>query len=219
VGQEATKSPGGIIFNSQASQDEFVYHLLYGITQKKDAGYYLEIGAADPIQFNNSYFFEKRYGWQGVSIDIEPKFWEQWVKNRLNPLLIADALETNYEEVLKGFPKEIDYLSLDIDHSYDKVLSRVLKSNHVFKIITIEHDRYKYGNTYMKLERKILRDHGYYLLFPEIQIGGLSFEDWWIHPKCFSKEQLKNLMKIKSKSREYNNAILEIKKLLPSVGI
>ena len=41
-------------FNSQSSQDQFVYTLLYELLDKQDSGYYLEIGAGEPISINNS---------------------------------------------------------------------------------------------------------------------------------------------------------------------
>jgi hypothetical protein len=44
-----------IPFYSQAAQDKFVYALLYGLLGKKDKGYYLEIGASDPVRINNSW--------------------------------------------------------------------------------------------------------------------------------------------------------------------
>ncbi len=45
------------------------------------------------------------------------------VFTRQNPLLIEDAMRSDYRQILKSFPKVIDYLSLDIDDSYDVVLA------------------------------------------------------------------------------------------------
>ena len=44
-------------FHGQASQDEFVYTLLYALLGKEDKGYYLEIGAGHPTIINNSYVY------------------------------------------------------------------------------------------------------------------------------------------------------------------
>ena len=56
-----------VAFHSQARQDEFVYTILYNLLGKQDAGYYLEIGAGEPIHINNTYVLEKNCGWQGLS--------------------------------------------------------------------------------------------------------------------------------------------------------
>jgi hypothetical protein len=172
-------------FYAQASQDAFVYTLLYEILDKKDQGYYLEIGAGLPIDDNNSYFFEKNLAWYGVSIDILEGFKKQWHSMRKNPLLIEDALRLDYTALLQSFPPIIDYLSIDVDDHYDLVLEQIPFKDHIFKVITIEHDFYKYGDLYRNKERQILRSWGYHLLCSDISCVGLTFEDWWIHPRAF----------------------------------
>src|SRR5271156_4992668 len=105
-------------YYSQAAQDRFVYMILYGLLGKQDQGYYLEIGAGDPINTNNSYFFEKELNWSGVSIDISKEHTKQWYAARNNLLLNEDATKSDYGTILQSFPKVIDYLSLDIDECY-----------------------------------------------------------------------------------------------------
>jgi len=67
-------------FHSQARQDKFVYTILYNLLGKQDAGYYLEIGAGEPIYINNTYVLEKNCGWQGLSIDISDDLMSRWYK-------------------------------------------------------------------------------------------------------------------------------------------
>ena len=55
--------------NSRENQDLVVLALL----NKKQNGTYLEVGAAAPIEYNNSYLLESQFGWRGVS--IEWMFW------------------------------------------------------------------------------------------------------------------------------------------------
>ncbi len=153
---------------SQASQDRFVYFLLYELLDKQDDGYYLEIGAGHPINGNNSYLFEKNLGWKGVSIDIDKASKKIWYSVRQNPLLIEDATQSDYKSILEPFPQVIDYLSLDIDSNYDIVLQRMPFNDHIFKIITIEHDFYRFGDKYKRDERMILTSLGYYLLCPDV---------------------------------------------------
>jgi len=171
---------------SQASQDSFVYTLLYGLLGKKDVGYYLDIGAYDPILISNSYLFEKHFQWLGVSIEISTEFENRWKSTRKNPLIIQDATQSDYISILDAFPREIDYLSLDVDGYYDVVLERIFLSDHIFKVLTVEHDFYRFGDVFRNKERSILFSQGYYLLCPDVVIEGYgSFEDWWIHPSAF----------------------------------
>ncbi len=192
-----------VLFYSQAAQDKFVYALLYGLLGKQDKGYYLEIGASDPVCINNSYFFEKNLQWSGVSIDISDQFNERWHAVRTNSLLIEDATQSDYAKILQNFPVVIDYLSLDIDGHYDVALKKVLLSNHVFKIITIEHDFYGYGDLYREKERKILEAHGYYLLCSDVKNEGNAYEDWWIYPTFFPSDIFSALTSLDLHEKEY----------------
>jgi hypothetical protein len=190
-------------FYSQVNQDKFVYSMLYGLLDKRDKGYYLEIGAGEPIYINNSYFFEKNLHWAGVSIDISKDLAERWYAVRKNLLLSEDATQSNYSAILKIFPRVIDYLSLDIDGSYDVALEKLFNSSHVYKIITIEHDSYRYGDLYRQKERKILTELGYYLLCPDVSNNGSAFEDWWIHPDFFPPDVFSKLASLDLQAKEY----------------
>lgn len=198
-------------FYSQASQDQFVYCLLYGLLNKEDDGYYFEIGAGHPSSANNSYFFEKELGWKGISIDIAHEFKEMWYSTRQNSLLIEDARQCNYQSVLKTFPRTIDYLSLDIDDDYDVVLRGIPFTDYIFKIITIEHDFYRFGDKYREAERNILTSLGYYLLCPDVMVFFKDeyriFEDWWIHPSVFPTDLLCTLTSLDLKAKTHEQLI------------
>jgi hypothetical protein len=200
---------------SQASQDRFVYFLLYELLDKKDDGYYLEIGAGHPTSGNNSYLFEKNLGWKGVSIDIDEASKEIWYSVRQNPLLIEDAMQSDYKSILESFPQGIDYLSLDIDSNYDIVLQRIPFNDHIFKVITIEHDFYRFRDKYRRDERMILTSLGYYLLCPDVSIYHLYmdcvFEDWWIHPGAFPADVLSMLTSLDLKAKDNGQLINIIK--------
>ncbi len=200
-------------FSSQVSQDEFVYSILYGLLGKQDKGYYLEIGAGEPIYINNSYFFEKKLQWDGVSIDISDGLAERWYAARNNLLLSEDATQSNYSDILKTFPRVIDYLSLDVDGSYDLVLEKLVSSDHIFKIITIEHDFYRYGDLYRKREREILTGLGYHLLCSDVSNSGLAFEDWWIYPDFFSQDIFAKLTALDLRAKDYKEIMQVIRTL------
>lgn len=202
-------------FNSQASQDEFVYTVLYDILNKKDCGFYIDIGACHPIFTNNSYFFEEKMGWNGYSIDISTEHQEKWNSTRKNPLLIADALQFDYSSILQNAPYSIDYLSIDVDRDYDIILKRIPFDKHIFKVITIEHDSYLYGNIYKEKEREILTGLGYFLLCPDVSldwnynscIQQCAFEDWWIHPSILTDSQLECLQTLDLKGKDHSKII------------
>jgi hypothetical protein len=200
-------------FHSQASQDEFTYTLLYSLLGKQDKGHYLEIGAWDPIDTNNSYVFDTRLGWKGVSIDIVNTYVERWSKLRNNPLLIQDAMQVDYDALLASFPESIDYLSLDVDDTYDVVLRRIPFDDHTFKVITIEHDAYRLGEYYRTEERKILSSLGYHLLCPDVSYIGLTFEDWWIHPSAFPEEIFSKLCSLDLAGKDHQEIIEILQRL------
>lgn len=204
-------------FYSQASQDQFVDCILHQIIGQQDSGYYLEIGAGHPICGNNTYFLEKQYGMQGVSIDISGEFEKCWSSARQNPLLVEDSTQTDYQSILATFPHVIDYLSLDIDSDYDVVLRQIFLSDHIFKVITIEHDFYRFGDKFRKDERDILSSLGYYLLCPDVSVmfnGKDSiFEDWWVHPSAFTKDVFDALVSLDLKHKRHDQLISIIKTL------
>lgn len=201
---------------SQASQDSFVYTLLYELLEKKDLGYYLDIGAYDPIVISNSYLFEEHFQWIGLSIDISTEYKDKWRSIRKNPLIIQDAVKCDYVSMLDIFPHDIDYLSLDVDGYYDIVLEQLLLSDHIFKVITIEHDCYRFGDIYKERERNILSSEGYYLLCPDVLHEACgSFEDWWIHPSAFPSSILSKLTSIDLKEKNHREIVEIIKKLSP----
>jgi hypothetical protein len=201
-----------VTFRSQANQDEFVVTLLCDLLGKKDSGYYLEVGAGDPVDINNTYVLEKNYGWRGISIDISSKL-SHWHSVRNNPLLLADAIQLDYCSILEDFPQVIDYLSLDIDGYYDEVLRKVMLLEHVFRVITIEHNTYRYGDIYRNKEREILAELGYHLLCADVSFQGNSFEDWWIHPAFFPPSLFQQLTSHHLQGKESAEIMQHIKNL------
>lgn len=106
----------------------------------------------------------------------------------------------------------VDYLSLDIDGYYDVVLKKIPFKNYTFKVITIEHDFYRYGEVFRQQERQILSSLGYYLLCPDVSHPACgSFEDWWIHPSAFSPSTLQILKSLDLKTKDYKQLVQTVK--------
>lgn len=166
---------------SEARQDEFVLHMMNG-----KVGEYLEIGAAFPIEANNTYLLEQN-GWKGLSLEIDPSYQDLWKRERKNPLIISDALVYNYEE-----KNHIDYLQLDIEPPSQtfKILQKLFELKTTYSIITFETDAY-IDPSYVNPSRELFASRGYMLAVPGVRCAGGEFEDWYINPKFIDVELLK----------------------------
>jgi hypothetical protein len=175
-------------FYSQARQDQFVSYIL----KNSKNGFFIDIGCGDPVNINNSYFFEKELNWDGICIDIS----EQNYSNRKAKFYSRSALDIDYQKLFEdnNVPKIIDYLSLDIDcpHTLDvlKLISKI--NNYEFKVITIEHDWYQFEDRliYRAGQREILESLGYERLVSDVYLNNHEyFEDWWINPKYINVDE------------------------------
>jgi hypothetical protein len=181
--------------HSQSGQESMVLSLL----DEARGGSYLEIGAWDGIDLSNTYLLEKEYGWKGVALDIERKYVKRYKKTRSNPCIHANALETDYVNLLEKFqfPEIIDYLQLDIEpaHNTYACLLRIPFDKYKFKIITYEHDLYaSEGNQIYKDQAyELLTQIGYSRIASNVQNLGNPFEDWYVLREYFSDEKLKTL--------------------------
>ena len=72
------------LFFSQTGEDI----LLNSILKDKKDGFYIDIGAYDPVCSSNTYFFFLR-GWKGINIDANPKSIEKFNSARPNDINIA----------------------------------------------------------------------------------------------------------------------------------
>ena len=187
---------------SQSLQDMFVLSVLNG----KRLGTYLEIGADQPININNTYMMEHYFGWKGVSIDIVDNY--NFKTNRLNGYVLADATTLNYTDICTEFNlgNQIDYLSLDIEPNdlTLKALKQLPLDKIRFSVITYETDFYRPDNTkehniqIRNESRSILESHGY------IRVNGnvadvtpdYPFEDWYVDPNVIDKSIIDKFMRL-----------------------
>jgi FkbM family methyltransferase len=63
---------------SQLGQDRFVLSVL-GFPRD---GFFLDSGASDGVSASNTYLLETAYGWQGICVEPNSKFFEALVRNR-----------------------------------------------------------------------------------------------------------------------------------------
>ncbi len=211
------KFPGAEIIEenySQVFQDMFVLSMLNG----KKNGTFLEIGGAKPFERNNTALLEEKFGWNGVSIELDKTFTEEYISKRPNIKVINEnALDINYEKLLKeNFnTKVVDYLQLDIEpanNTYECML-KIPFDEYKFAVITYEHDYYiDVTKSYRDKSRKFLRDNGYVLVANDISPEGKStFEDWWVHPDLVDNKILDIMMDTSDKIKKINEYILNTK--------
>lgn len=179
-------------YYSQCRQDEFVHILL---NEQKD-GYFVDIGASRPKKDSNSYFFES-IGWNGLCFDkLE---YDDFTKIRSSKLILGDFSELDVEKIFadESVPSIVDYLSVDIDEKSADALEKIPFHSHDFKIMTIEHDFYRFGDSLRTRQRDIIKNHSqYFLLCSDVdglEDGKTFFEDWWINSRFFDVEKIKSV--------------------------
>lgn len=184
-------------FYSDAKQDQFVANIL----KYKNDGYSLDIGSCHSVISNNSYYFQN-YNWTSITVEIENQYNQSYSSRKNGVHLNDDALSINYKKYFEKykFPKSIDYLSLDVDTLSLDVVKILPLHEYTFKVITIEHDGYLYGDKYREPQRSILSSRGYSLLCSNVLVEQAGyegkqfpFEDWWVYPENFEDELLNEL--------------------------
>ena len=179
------------MYKGNSSQEKFVTEIFNG----KKNGVYVELGAFDSKLGSNTFYLESDYDWSGVSFEVLEDRKLEFQANRKNPCF-GDALEFNYISYFENnnFPKQIDYLQVDIDAGYQHngrpfgnhylsllgLISLPL-TQYRFSIITFEHDANMYfrNSAIRDAQREILDSLGYALVVRE------KHEDWWVDPAVF----------------------------------
>ena len=176
---------------SQSMQDLFVLTMLNG----KKNGVYVEIGGDQPISISNTYLLEKEFGWMGVSFELDGDKVSYFNTIRDNKCICADATVYDYKFLFeeRNYPKQIDYLQLDIDPAPQtlEALKKLPLDDHRFSVITYETDVYRHGPDIQEEQIGILKSYGYQLVAKNVQCEGNPYEDWWIDPAVIPEETWK----------------------------
>ena len=169
---------------STEGQDRWVLNVLNG----KSNGTYVEVGSGHPVHGSNTFLLEKRFNWEGVSVDIDDEMVFVFHEQRKNPCISTDAISFSYESYFRNnhFPKQIDYLQIDVDDKPPAAnllaLVALPLADYRFSTLTIEHGCVTdYKNDRLRdAQRLILDSFGYRLI-----IQGVN-EDWWVDPSAVS---------------------------------
>lgn len=209
-----------IIQNYSASyQDLFVISVLNG----KQNGFYVDIGGGHPYINSNTYLLEKKYKWTGVSLDLKQELQNDWLLERKNPYLIENAISFNYSKYLKenNFPKQIDYLSLDIEPAENTLecLSKLPLNEYRFNIITYETDYYavninqsiEKANQIRNESRKTLFKYGYVLVNGNVSALSTNhpYEDWYVDATFLNETSYSLFMQKNDENKFYEDILLK----------
>jgi hypothetical protein len=116
--------------------------------------------------------------------------------------VIQDATTVDYMEKLRSFPKDMDYLQIDLEVDNRSTLTTLelldstVFDTYRFATVTFEHDIYRgdYFNT-RERSREIFQKRGYILMFPDVKSNSYPFEDWYVHPELVDMERILPLRK------------------------
>jgi len=162
------------VSQSQAGQDEWVFKTLVE-PEQLFTGTFLDIGCNLPVYWNNTYALEQ-LGWRGLLVDASEEHVRLCREQRKSLVLCADATKFDWPV---GVPKNVDYLSLDVDDATSAALVHLLEMGVTFWVGTIEHDSYRLGTKLRDEIRARLLAAGYTMVREDVSYGGNAYEDWW----------------------------------------
>lgn len=166
---------------AQAAQDLFVFAL----TEGKTDGYYVDIGCNHESFHSNTYALEQ-LGWRGLLIDTQGG-----CENRKGQFIKCDA-RTPDEHLRTAYglmPCVVDYLSLDADDATIDAMNALPWTGVTFRVITVEHDKYRVGHASQLAILDILRSLNYRRVCTDVIIPDYGeAEDWYVHPDLVNPE-------------------------------
>ena len=173
------------ITNSADLQDEFAARLL------GNSGRFLDVGCGNGGVMGNNTLMLERLGWSGVMVDIDAEAHRWNVGNRKARAVCADVTTCDWLSLLNmkvGEKVVFDYISFDVDEATVAAVKHFPWSSIRFRLITIEHDAYRFGDGARALIRETMSQNGYLLLAGDVCADFLyqPYEDWFIDPLTVS---------------------------------
>ena len=185
---------------SQLNQDVFVDTVL-----QQDSGFFIDAGCSDGYELSNTLALEE-IGWTGLLIDIDKDLLEKCLKlrDKNSIVLKLDLSLVSLKDVLAAFdaPKIIDYMSIDIDDYSLAPLVGFPFEEYDIKVITFEHDAYRFGTQLKAPSRKFLKEKGFKLICKDVGMLQLvrclscncdthhaaPQEDWYVNTNLVPEE-------------------------------
>lgn len=168
-----------------------IFDFINGVLEGKERGIYVELGSGPPNDGSTTCRLESEKNWSGLSIEINPKEVDFFNSVRKNKAICADAISFDYKSYFleNNFPRQIDFLQVDIDAGYHENAKAVADPNNSlfgliqlplneyrFSVITFEHEYlidYQFDRM-RDCQRYILSSLGYSL------VQRYPHEDWWV---------------------------------------
>lgn len=172
-------------WQSQAGQDRIVDWLF------PSGGFYIEIGAGDPVQLSNTAALES-LGWRGIAVEKDEVLVKQHANARTHKCIHADALTIDWVQYLPEIPERVEYLSVDVDDDSLPAMANLFQHGVRPQFVTFEHNRYYAGDTFAFPARRFMANCGYDLLCADVrlldrQLGEYPFEDWFALPETAAR--------------------------------
>lgn len=201
---------------SQAAQDTWVLRCLDFMR----GGFYVDCGAYDGLEHSNSALLDFEYGWNGICVEANQDYAAACSRNRPNaktvnvavsdhegtirfsnqlpsldpnsPIVRCSTLLTVLDEC--NAPREIDYLSLDVEGFEARVLRSFDFDKYQVNLMTVEHNVYVDGPAFKEEIAGVLLGNGFVRCVDnavclDAMYAGLRYEDWWINPKLLPNQQ------------------------------
>uniref|UniRef100_A0A6C0ANZ7 Methyltransferase FkbM domain-containing protein n=1 Tax=viral metagenome TaxID=1070528 RepID=A0A6C0ANZ7_9ZZZZ len=126
---------------SQLGQDEKVVSFY----NKKENGYFIEIGASDGINLSNTYLLETQYKWKGICVEPIPAIYKQLIINRPNSLcydntiynvsnMIVEFDIAINDELISGISANLDLYKKTVDKNKTTINVKTLSLNDLLDI-------------------------------------------------------------------------------------
>ena len=186
-------------FYSQSGQDKWVAEIF----EYKKNGFFVDIGAHDGVQSSNTKFLEDELGWKGRCIEANKEVFQNLIKNR--KAINLNIVVTNYigrcgfygdtvsqegpqmpcmtlDKILRdtGCPKEIDYISLDVEGHESSILECFPFWDWDVLTLTVEHNLYCWGDKNRNDE--ILSKNGFIRAVEDAPCLDSSYSEWYMKP-------------------------------------
>ena len=112
-------------YYSQYLQDMFLDIVFF---DKSEEGYFIDIGAYDGIKFSNSFYFEKKYQWQGVAVEPNKDVFYRLKQNRNCNLINGVISDIDGQVDYMRVEGEGEMLSGIVNNFAEKHINRIDKS-------------------------------------------------------------------------------------------
>lgn len=118
------------ILNSFSQKNEDI--IIDSLLNEKETGFYVDIGANDPIKINNTKRFSLK-GWRGINIEPQPELFEKIKNDRPNDINlnigIGKELDTKKLYILNENNETFDYSATAFSTLNEKNAKDLIKSN------------------------------------------------------------------------------------------